>query len=33
MTNDLLLIYGENICEFPHILGTPSSYDFVPDPI
>ncbi len=25
MTNDLL-IYGENICAFPHILGTPSSY-------
>ncbi len=25
MTNDLL-IYGENICAFPHILGSPSSY-------
>jgi hypothetical protein len=25
MTNDLL-IYGENIYAFPHILGTPSSY-------
>jgi hypothetical protein len=25
MINDLL-IYGENICAFPHILGTPSSY-------
>ncbi len=25
MTNDLH-IYGENICAFPHILGTPSSY-------
>jgi hypothetical protein len=24
MTN--LLIYGENICAFPHILGRPSSY-------
>jgi hypothetical protein len=24
MTNDLL-IYGENICAFPHILGSPSS--------
>jgi hypothetical protein len=24
-TNDLL-IYGENICAFPHILGSPSSY-------
>ncbi len=21
-----LLIYGENICAFPHILGSPSSY-------
>jgi hypothetical protein len=25
MTNDLL-IYGENICAFPHILGSPFSY-------
>jgi hypothetical protein len=25
MTNDLL-IYGQNICAFPHILGSPSSY-------
>ncbi len=25
MTNDLL-IYGENICAFPHILGSPSLY-------
>ncbi len=25
MTNDLL-IYGENICAFPHLLGSPSSY-------
>jgi hypothetical protein len=25
MTNDLLT-YGENICAFPHILGSPSSY-------
>jgi hypothetical protein len=25
MTNDLL-IYGENICEFLHILGSPFSY-------
>ncbi len=25
MTNDLL-IYGENICTFPHMLGSPSSY-------
>jgi hypothetical protein len=25
MTNDLL-IYDENICAFPHILGVPSSY-------
>ncbi len=25
MTNDLL-IYVENICAFPHILGSPSSY-------
>ncbi len=25
MTNDLL-IYGKNICAFPHILGRPSSY-------
>ncbi len=25
MTNDLL-IYSENICAFPHILGTPYSY-------
>jgi hypothetical protein len=25
MTNDLL-IYGEIICAFPHILGSPSSY-------
>jgi hypothetical protein len=25
ITNDLL-IYGENICAFPHILGSPSSY-------
>jgi hypothetical protein len=25
MTNDLL-IFGENICAFPHILGSPSSY-------
>ena len=25
MTNDLV-IYGENICAFPHILGSPSSY-------
>jgi hypothetical protein len=25
MTNDLL-IYGENICAFPHILGNPFSY-------
>ncbi len=25
MTNGLL-IYGENICAFPHILGSPSSY-------
>ncbi len=25
MTTDLLL-YGENICAFPHILGSPSSY-------
>jgi hypothetical protein len=25
MTNDLL-IYGENICAFPHILGSVSSY-------
>jgi hypothetical protein len=25
MTNDLL-IYGETICAFPHILGSPSSY-------
>jgi hypothetical protein len=35
MTNDLL-IFGENICAFPHILGTPSTnliYDFAPDPI
>jgi hypothetical protein len=37
MTNDLL-IYGENICTFPHILGCPLSctvYDFAltPDPI
>jgi hypothetical protein len=32
MTNDLL-IYDENICTFPHILGSPSSYDFAPDPI
>jgi hypothetical protein len=30
MTNDLL-IHGENICAFPHILG--SLYDFAPDPI
>jgi hypothetical protein len=25
MTNDLL-IYDENLCAFPHILGSPSSY-------
>jgi hypothetical protein len=25
VTNDLL-IYGENICAFSHILGSPSSY-------
>ncbi len=25
MTNDLF-IYGKNICAFPHILGSPSSY-------
>jgi hypothetical protein len=25
VTNDLIL-YGENICAFPHILGSPSSY-------
>jgi hypothetical protein len=25
MTNDLL-IYGEIICAFPHILGSPSSF-------
>jgi hypothetical protein len=25
LTNDLL-IYGENICALPHILGSPSSY-------
>ncbi len=29
MTSDLL-IYGENICAFPHILG---SHDFAPNPI
>jgi hypothetical protein len=23
---DELLIYGENICTFPHILGSPSSF-------
>ncbi len=33
MTNDLL-IYGENICAFPHIYGSPFLiYDFAPDPI
>ncbi len=33
MTNDLI-IYGENICAFPHILGIPSSYMTLhPDPI
>ncbi len=27
MTNDLLIsVYGENICSFPHIFGSPSSY-------
>ncbi len=28
MTNDLLIIYGENICAFPqiHVLGSPTSY-------
>jgi len=25
MTNGLLM-YGENICAFPHIIGSPSSY-------
>ncbi len=25
IANDLI-IYGENICAFPHILGSPSSY-------
>jgi hypothetical protein len=29
MTNDLL-IYGENICAFPQILGTPSSLHPIP---